>query len=62
MCEVIARVDAGSRPLGYESFEQRSAGSPAVRNAAIHPGLGRLPTGSRPTLFLAVSASPVSKP
>jgi hypothetical protein len=28
----------------------------------IYPGLGRFPTGSRPTLFLAVLASLVSKP
>jgi hypothetical protein len=48
--------------LGYESFEHRSAGCSPVQKRSIHPGLGRLPTGSRPTLFLAVSASLVSKP
>jgi hypothetical protein len=31
-------------------------------NQPIYPGLGCLPTGSRPALFLVVSASPVSKP
>jgi hypothetical protein len=47
--------------LGYESFEHHSAGCSPVPKSAIYRGLGWLPTGGRPTLFLAISASLVSK-
>jgi hypothetical protein len=49
-------------PLGYESFEHHSAGCSPVPNQPIYRGRGCLPTGSRPALFRAVSASLVSKP
>jgi hypothetical protein len=49
-------------PLGYESFEQRSAGCSPVPNRRIYRGRGSFPTDSRPALFLAVSGSLVSKP
>ena len=48
------------RPLGYESFEHRSAGCSPVPNRPIYRGLGYLATDSRPALFLMVSASLVS--
>jgi hypothetical protein len=48
-------------PLGYESFEHHSAACSSVRNQRIYRDVGCLPTGSRPALFLAVSASLVSK-
>ena len=50
-----------SRPLGYESSEHRSAGCSPVRKQPSYRGLGCLPTGNRPALFLAVSVGPVSK-
>jgi hypothetical protein len=47
-------------PLGYESFEHHSAGCSQGWRPAIYQESWRIPTDSRPALFLALSASLVS--
>jgi hypothetical protein len=49
-------------PLGYESFEHRSKRSSADPKSAHQLAPWVIPTGSRPELFLPVSAGLVSKP
>ena len=49
-------------PLGYESFERRSKRSSADPKSAHQLAPWVIPTGSRPELFLPVSARLVSKP
>ena len=56
------RRPAGASPLGYGHFRAPRGGGSPPGNQPMACCIGVIPTGSRPGLFLSVSAGPVSKP
>ena len=58
----MARLEAAVGLWVMSHLSTIPLGAQPTRNQPIYRALGCLPRGSRPTLFLAVSASLVSKP